>query len=142
MKLYDELYFDIELTGTKANVKKFAMFLKSGELDEFFDVSSEYISYNDNYAEVGEEEETGLVFTNEDIGIEIDVFRPEEFLDVFCKAARALDVTGQLYDAEEELSFTSAAGDSGYINAKDVSHRDELDELEDDDDDDYDESDM
>ena len=47
MTLCEELYFEITLTGEKANLKKFVTFLKSGELDDFFEVTSEYIHYDD-----------------------------------------------------------------------------------------------
>jgi hypothetical protein len=64
------------------------------------------------------------------MGIEIDELDTDEFLDVFCKAARKLDVQGRLYDVDdEEYAFTSAKGDSYYINAKHARRfNDELDE--------------
>ena len=130
MTLCEELYFEITLTGVKSELKKFISFLKSGELDEFFEVSSDYISYDDEFDSTTPENETSITFSNDDYGIEIDEFDTDEFLEVFCKAAKALDVRGNLYDIdEEEYSFISEKGDSYYLNAKRTSlFNDELDE--------------
>ena len=129
MKLYDELYFEINLRGPKAELAKFVRFLKSGELDEFFEVTTDYIDYDDGYAEAADGEESSLLFTNDDYGIEIEELDVDEFLEVFCRAAKALDVRGTLYDVDdEEFSFVSAEGDSYYLNAKKVGlFNDELD---------------
>ena len=119
MTLYDELYFEITLTGAKAELDKFTKFLRSGEMDEFFEFSTEYISYDDGYADTPADKESSIVLSNDDYGIEIEEFDTDEFLDVFCRAARSLDVRGQLYDIDdEEYSFVSEAGDSYYLNAK------------------------
>lgn len=121
MILYDELYFDIKITGQKNDIKKFVNFLKSGELDEFLEFSSDYILYEDEYNDRSDSEETNIVFSNDDCGIEIDEFDTDEFLEVLCKAAKALDVRGQLYDYDEdEYSFISEAGLSYYINSKNI----------------------
>ena len=93
--------------------------MKSGELDEFFEISSEYISYEDDYENGDLNSQATIIFSNDDYGIEIDEFDTDEFLEVFCKAAKSLFVQGVLYDADdEEYEFESAAGDSYYINAK------------------------
>lgn len=127
--LYDELFFEITLEGTKSDIKKCAKFLKSGELDEFFEVCSDYICYDDDYATADDGDDCTLVFTNDDLGIEIDRFDPEDFLEVFCQATRSLDVVGRLYDADgEEYSFSSPAGDSGFSNGVDR-FNDELDDV-------------
>lgn len=130
MTLYDELYFEIELRGAKTELKKFVRFLKSGDLDDFFEISGDFIAYDDDFTEVDESAETGIVFTNDDLGVDVDEFNPEDFLDVFCKAAKNLDVTGHFYDIEdEEYSFTSAVGDSGFVSGKAPKRfHDELDE--------------
>ena len=39
MTLWDELYFEITLHGAKSELKKFVNFLKSGELDDFFEIA-------------------------------------------------------------------------------------------------------
>ena len=135
MTLYDELYFDITLTGAKSELDKFVKFLKSGELDEFFEFSAEYISYDDDY-NTGDGKELTVILSNEDCGVEIEEFNTDEFLDVFCRAARALDVRGQLYDIDdEEYSFISEAGDSYYVNAKNIKSFNEDDDLKEEDED-------
>lgn len=119
MTLCEELYFDITLTGAKSDLKNFVSYLKSGELDEFFEIQSDYFDFDDEYESALPTSQVSLIFTNDDIGIEIDEFDTDEFLEVFCKAAHALDVKGVLYDAdEEEYEFISEAGDSYYMNAK------------------------
>ena len=129
MILCEELYFEITLTGIKSELKKFISCLKSGELDEFFEFSGDYISYDDEYDDAGDGEETSIVFTNDDLGIEIDELDTDEFLDVFCRAARSLDVSGHIYDIDdEEYRFISNAGDSYYTNADKIDFADELDE--------------
>ena len=129
MILYEELYFEITLTGKKSDLKKFANYAKSGELDDFFEFSSDFISYADNFDEVGPEEESEIVISNDDYGIEIDEFDTDEFLEALCKAARALDVRGHLYDIDdEEYRFISEAGDSYYLNAKNIFFDDEEEE--------------
>ena len=70
MTLCEELYFEITLTGEKANLKKFVTFLKSGELDDFFEVTSEYIHYDDEFEAKLPNEETSIIFSNDDYGIE------------------------------------------------------------------------
>ena len=130
MTFYDELYFEVTVTGAKAEVRKLAQFLLSGELDEFFEVTRDYISYDDNYEDASDTDKTSLVFTDDDLGVEIDEFNVGEFLEVFCRAATRLDVTGRFYDAEdEEFSFVSPEGDDEYTNAKKIKRfNDELDE--------------
>ena len=130
MTLFDELYFEITLTGTKSELKKFVSFLRSGELDDFFEMSSEYINYDDGYQAADDDAESSIVFTNDDMGIEIDEIDTDEFLELFCRAGKNLDIDGRLYDCDdEEYSFVSALGDSYYLNSKNVTRfNDELDE--------------
>jgi hypothetical protein len=119
MTLCDELYFEITLHGKKDELKRFVTFLKSGDLDDFFEISSEYINYEDDYFTGDNNSLATVIFSNDDYGISIDEFDTDEFLEVFCKAAKPLFVQGVLYDADdEEYEFESAAGDSYYINAK------------------------
>lgn len=128
MILYDEIYFEINLKGSKSDIKRFANFLTSGELDDFFEINGDYINFDDNV--VGEEESAAIVFTNDDIGVEIDKLDVDDFLDVFCKAARALDVCGSIYDVEDsEFAFTSPKGDAYYYDSSaPVEFNDELDD--------------
>lgn len=131
MTLYDELYFEISAKGEKAAVKKLARFLKSSELADFFEGGEDFINYDDNYSSLGEEDKTELVFTNDEIGIEIDEFDTDEFLELFCKAARALEVSGSLWDSDDnEFSFHSPEGDSYYYNSRAAKRfNDELDDV-------------
>ena len=118
MTLYDELYFEIKATGAKSELKNFVNYLKSGELDDFFEFSSDYIDYDDEYATAGPDEEVSLVISNDDYGIEIDEFDTDDFLEVLCKAGKRIYLKGQIFDADnEEYSFVSEAGNSYYTNA-------------------------
>ncbi len=138
MILYEELYFEITLTGAKSELKKMTRFLNSGELDEFFEITNEYISYADEYYDIDDSEESEMVFSNDDLGIEIDEFDTNEFLEVFCKAGKNLYISGLLYDSsDEEYAFTSEAGDPYYLNARgSKKFNDELDEAADSEEDD------
>ena len=119
MILYEELFIEIEVCGQKAQLKKLVNFLKSGELDDFFEFSADYISYDDEYADAEETDEVSITLSTDDYGIEVDEFDTNDFLEVFCKATKELYVSGQLYDADdEEYAFVSEAGDSYYVNAK------------------------
>ena len=130
MTLCEEIYFEITVTGIKSEIKKFVNYLKSGELDEFFEISSDYISYDDNYYEASESDTCSMVFTNDDCGIEIEELDTDEFLEVLCKAGKSLELKGSLYDADdEEYSFISSEGDTYYLNRDKIkSFNDELDE--------------
>ena len=88
MTLWNEFYFEIILHGTKSELEKFVNFLKSGELDDFFEISSDYIIYDDNYSSSQDSAESEIIFTNDDYGIEIEEFDTDEFLEIFCKADR------------------------------------------------------
>jgi hypothetical protein len=118
MTLYDELYFEIRANGPKSEIKKFVSYLKSGELDEFFEFSSDYINYDDEYAEAGDSTEVEVIISNDDYGIEIDEFDTDEFLEILCKAGKRIYLKGQIFDADnDEYSFISEIGNSYYINA-------------------------
>ena len=138
MTLYDELYFEITATGPKSEIKNFVSYLKSGELDEFFEFSTDYINYDDEYATAGPDQEVSVVISNDDYGVEIDEFHTDEFLEVLCKAGRRLFLKGNLFDVDdEEYSFVSEKGDSYYTNALLVQNFNEDDDkpVEDDEDD-------
>jgi len=130
MTLYEEVYFEITAKGEKSEIKKLVRFLKSGELEDFFEVNEEYVNLDDNYSYADDTEKTELVFTNDEVGVEIDEFDTDEFLEIFCKAAKNLDVTGTLYDMEDnEFSFVSPEGDAYYYNARAERFNDELDDV-------------
>ena len=142
MTLYDELYFEITATGPKSEIKNFVSYLKSGELDEFFEFSTDYINYDDEYATAGPDQEVSVGISNDDYGVEIDEFHTDEFLEVLCKAGRRLYLKGNLFDVDdEEYSFVSEKGDSYYTNALLVQNFNEDDDkpIEDDEDDSDDE---
>ena len=129
MTLCEELYLDIPLMGAKSEIKKFAGFLRSGELDDFFEFSNDYLSFCDEFEEAGPDERVSMTLSNDDWGIEIDEFDTDEFLEVFCRAAKNLFVNGELFDIDDEqYSFISEEGDSYYVNAKRTTKfNDELD---------------
>jgi hypothetical protein len=131
MTLWDELYFEITLKGAKSDIKKVVSFLESGELDDFFEMSEEYIIFDDGYSSADNETETEMIFTNDDYGIEIDSLDADEFLELFCKAAKNLDVYGTLSDIDgAEFKFESEKGNASYINSSHaIRFNDELDEV-------------
>ena len=130
MTLYDELYFEITAKGPKSEIKKLARFLKSGELEDFVEVSADYINLDDNYESLADSDECELVFSNDEIGIEIDEIDTDEFLELLAKAAKSLDLRGTLYDTDDnEFSFVSPEGDAYYYNARLKSFNDELDDV-------------
>lgn len=136
MVLYEELYFEIKATGAKSDVKKLVSFLRSGELDDYFEFSSEYINLDDEYPDLTDSDETNVVISNDDYGIEIEEFDTDEFLEPLCRAAKNLYVSGHLYDIDdEEYSFISERGDSYYVNARSVNKFNEDSDREEDDDD-------
>jgi hypothetical protein len=136
MTLCEELYFEITLTGAKSDLKKLVSFLRSGGLDDFFEFSTDYITYDDDFENAELDAESTITVSNDDYGIEISELDTDEFLEVFCRAAKALDVVGQLYDIDdEEYSFKSDKGDSYYVNARSVSRFNEDDDLAEDDED-------
>jgi hypothetical protein len=130
MTLYEEIYFEIIFSGEKSELKKMVKFLKSGELDDFFEITSDFICYADEYKDSDDEAQTEFTLTNDDLGIEVDEFDTDEFLEIICKAGRKLDIRGNIYDSsDEEYSFVSEMGDSYYINANGAKKfNDELDE--------------
>ncbi len=131
MILYDEVYFEITVSGTKADIKRFSKYLKGGALDEYFEVSSDFISYDDSFLDAEESDCCELVFSNDDFGIETAKFETDDFLDVFCKETEKLDVRGHIYDInDDEYTFTSPAGSTDYMNSRKASQfNDELDAL-------------
>ena len=61
MKLYDELYFEITLKGQKSELVKFIRFLKSGELDDFFEMKSDRRLGNDTEYVLDAVKDCGIV---------------------------------------------------------------------------------
>ena len=140
MTLSDELYFEITMTGAKSDIKRIAKFLSSGGLDDFFEIDSDYITFDDGYAQASDLEETSLTLSNDDYGIEIDEFEVEDFLDVLCRATKSVDVSGTLYDLnDEEYNFKSDAGSSYYLDKSKISFFNEDEDKEADESDEADE---
>ncbi len=131
MKLYDEIYFDITVSGNKGDIRRFAKFLTSGAFDDLFEITSDFLSYDDEYQTKGDDERAELVFANDDFGVELSSLDTDDFLDIFCKESASLDIRGQLYDInDEEYSFVSPLGSVDYSNARgNIKFNDELDEL-------------
>ena len=124
MTLHEELYFEITVEGAIENVKKFVSYATSGELDEFFEITGDYVAYDDDSTP----ESTRATISNDDIGIEIDSLRIEEFLDALCSGGRQVLIYGHIYDIDdEEYRFISHIGNAGFINAKNIDFADELD---------------
>ena len=133
MTLCEELYFEIKASGPKSDVSKFLSFLKSGEIDDFFEFSSDYISYDDEYMTALPTAEVTVTVSNDDYGIEIDEFDTDEFLELICKASKNIYLKGHLYDIDdEEYSFISEVGDTYYINAMNVDKFNEDDDKDED----------
>ena len=129
MRLHDELYFEIHATGNKSDVQRFVDFLLSGDLDDFFEITPDYITYSDNYSYASSAEEVSITLANDDIGIEIDSFNPEKLLDVICVAGKSLSMDGNIFDIDdEEYYFVSHKGDASYVNTDSLEFSDELDE--------------
>ena len=129
MKLHEELYFEITVEGAKSDVVKFIDYVKSGELDDFFDFSSQYIVYDDNYAISSDIGQVSVSLSNDNYGIEIDSFDPEEFLDALCSGGKMVTIHGNVFDIyDEEYRFISNAGESSYINTDKIDFSDELDD--------------
>ncbi len=125
MILHDEIYFDITLEGSTQALRKFESYALSGVFDDFFEVDEEYLVYD----EINDGGCSRLIFTNDDMGIEIDRLNTGEFLEVLCRGAKSLEVRGSLYDVDdEEFRFVSPEGDDGFTDADSTTvFNDELD---------------
>ena len=129
MKLHEELYFEITVEGAKSDVVKFIDYVKSGELDDFFDFSSQYIVYDDNYAISSDIGQVSVSLSNDNYGIEIDSFDPEEFLDALCSGGKMVTIHGNIFDIyDEEYRFISNIGETSYVNTDKIDFSDELDD--------------
>ena len=124
---FDYEIYDSEKAGnSKDNVTSGRYSLHRKGKNEFFENAADYIVQNDSTE--GAEKAT-LVFSTDDYGIEIEEFEAADFLDVICRAAKNLYVSGSIYDVDEdEYEFISPEGDSYYMNArKAITYNDELD---------------
>jgi hypothetical protein len=132
MILYDEFYFDISASGEQAELKKFFDFLLSGELDDFFEFSPEYINIDEGFYDEDPTLPLTISITNEDWGIEIDKLYTDEFLELICKAGRRIHLNGTLSDSDgNEYTFVSSENNSYYTNARLIHETEDEDEDED-----------
>ena len=137
MRLYDEIYFEITVSGREVDVKSFVKYLKGGALEDYIENAKDYITYDDDELVDDGSGNCRMIFTNDDMGIETSSFNVENFLDVFCKETEALDVSGHIYDInDDEYRFTSAPGRTDFSDAS-VGFKDELDDLADEEYDNY-----
>ncbi len=127
MILREEIYFDIAFEGQRSVLEKIESFLLSGAFDDFFEISDEFITFEDDLSSTGA---CRMIVANDDYGIEINRFDPEDFLDILCSNAKDAVVTGSFYDIEdEEYRFVSLEGDRGYSDANNINvFNDELSE--------------
>ena len=129
MILYDEIYFDITLSGAKSDLKRFEKYIKGGALDDIVDGAYEFISFDDAFADADDADECEMFFSNDDMGVEISKLDTEDFLDIFCKETAKLDVTGHVYDInDDEYTFRSTKGSTDYGSGK-GKFNDELDAI-------------
>ena len=130
MTFYDSVSFDINVNGEKAAVKKFADFILSGGLDDFFEVDKDFLSFDDDFDEAPPTETVSMLFTTDEFGVEVEEFDSDEFLEILCKAGKALYINGSIYNFDDdEFRFVSYANDQYYINANNITDfNDELDE--------------
>ena len=64
MTLCGEFYFEINVVGAKCEVKKLVTFLRSGGLDDFFEFSTDFISYDDDWADAADSAEVSVTLPN------------------------------------------------------------------------------
>lgn len=126
----ESVSFEITFSGESSKVKKFVSYLMSGELDDFFEVEDELFSFDDDYDTAQPDAHVSVMFATDEFGVEVDEFDTDEFLELICKAAKPLYMSGSFYNFDdEEYRFISEVGDSYYANADSARvFNDELDE--------------
>ena len=136
MRLHEELYFEITVKGARGSINKFVSFLTSGVLDDFFEFTSDYVIYGDDYYDNSKNDDITITLANDDYGIEIDSINPERFLDVLCSGGENLFIHGNLYDVDnDEYRFVSNEGTTSYDDADNIDYSDELEDDGDDEED-------
>ncbi len=125
----DSVSFEINITGEKSKVEKLVNFLKSGELDSFFEITDDFFLVDDDYETAAPDREVELSFSSDEFGIEVEEFDTSEFLEILCKAGKSLLIKGSFYNFDDdEVRFLSEAGDDYYTNNANVGiFNDELD---------------
>ncbi len=126
----ESVCFDISVSGAKSDIKKLVGYLTSGEFDDFFEITSDFFSFDDEYENGSDDTASTMLFTCDEFGIEVDEFDSDDFLEMLCKAAKNLRVSGTIYNFDDdEYRFVSEKGDSYYTNASKLNiFNDELDE--------------
>lgn len=126
MKLYEEIYFEITLSGTKRDLANFVNYIKTRDLDEFLEITEDHIFYDDNFETAGPYDNSRITISNDDYGIELDELDPDEFLEAFCRAGKNLYIKGTIFDIDdEEYQFVSEEGDNYYINSRSIHYHDD-----------------
>lgn len=129
MILYDEVYFDITLSGAKADLKKFAKYIKGGALEDIVECAHDFISYDDAFSDADEDTECEMFFSNDDLGLEISKLDTEDFLEIFCRETAKIDVAGNIYDInDDEYVFKSPKGHTDFSRGS-GKFNDELDAI-------------
>ena len=125
----ESVCFEISANGANSDIKKLVNTLKSGAFEDFFEISDDMFSFDDDYETGAPDEHTSMLFSSDEFGVEVDEFDADEFLEMLCKAAKPLHLVGSFYNFDdEEYRFVSEAGDAYYVNADDISEfNDELD---------------
>ncbi len=126
MILYEEIFFEFTISGVKSDIINFINYIKSGELDDILEITTDHIFYDDDYYSAEPHRECHVVISTDDYGIEMDELDTDELLDELCKAGRKVDIRGTIYDIDnEEYQFISEAGNNYYINARDIRFNEE-----------------
>ena len=86
MILYEEIFFEFNLSGAKSDIINFINFIKSGDLNDILEITSDHIFYDDDYHDAGPNSECHVVISNDEYGIEMDELDTDELLDEICKA--------------------------------------------------------
>ncbi len=125
----DSVCFEISIIGEKAKVQKLINYLKSGELDAFFEIDDDFFLLDDAYDEAAPDAEVELSFSSDEFGIEVEEFDSDEFLEILCRAAKPLYLKGSFYNFDDdEVRFLSEEGDDYYSNDTNIGiFNDELD---------------
>lgn len=116
MQLYDEIYFEINMFGSRPELKKVINSLTSGALDDYLEFQREYVSYDDDFENPDDHSESyTITFSNDDYALEAEEFDVEDFLDTLCKLGRNVYLRGEISDPDSSCSFESKEGDSYFV---------------------------
>ena len=129
MRLHEELYFEITAKGARNDIDKFVSFLTSGVLDDYFEFTSDYVIYGDDYYDNAKNDEISITLANDDYGIEIESINPERIIEVICRGGKDLFIHGNLYDVDnDEFRFVSNEGSTDFEDADNIDYSDELED--------------